>query len=185
MVEVKTIETKYLWPNTGQIKGLPTNPRFIKDDKFEKLKQSISDDPEFMSVREIVVFPYAGDYVIIGGNMRFRACVDLGIKSIVCKVLPENTSIEKLKAFLMKDNIAFGSTDWNIIANEWDEGQLIEWGMDIPVSFGDEDPNDEEETKLLASISRITIELSHDNNKELIKAHINELLRDFTEATMK
>ncbi|TDQ79562.1 ParB/RepB/Spo0J family partition protein [Sphingobacterium yanglingense] len=184
MIERKNIKTIDLWPNTGQINGLPSNPRFIKDDKFEKLKQSILDDPEFMEIREIVVFPYGDNYVIIGGNMRYRACVELEIKEVPCKILPADTPVEKLRAFLMKDNIAFGSTDWNMIANEWDEQELIDWGMDIPVSFVEEEET-EEEQPLPTSTCRITIELSNDDNKELIKAHINEILREFPEASIK
>lgn len=184
MIERKNIETIKLWPNTGQINGLPSNPRFIKDDKFEKLKKSIEDDPEFMEVREIVVFPYGNEYVIIGGNMRHRACVDLGIKTVPCKVFPKDFPVEKLKAFLMKDNIAFGSTDWDMIANEWDEGILNEWGLDLPVAFVEED-EPEAEDSLPTHTTRITIELTDEKNKELIKAHVSELLREYPEASIK
>lgn len=193
IIERKVLKTVNIWPNTGQITGLPKNPRYIKDDKFEKLKQSIINDPEFLEVRELVVIPYAGDYVIIGGNMRFRACVELQIKEVPCKILPENTPVEKLKAFLMKDNIGYGSTDWDLIANEWDEDQLLDWGFDLPLSFiepesndsNDEFDDDEINHTSNSSGGRIMIELKSDFNKELIKAHIQEVLKDYPEASIK
>lgn len=185
--ERKVLPTRVLWPNSGQINGLPANPRFIKDEKYEKLKQSIKDDPELLDIREIVVIPYADEYVIIGGNMRFRACIDVGIIEVPCKILPVTTPVEKLKAFLMKDNIAYGSTDWDMISNEWDEDELRDWGMDLPVFIETIDDVEDEPDNVAkpSSISRITIELTNDHNKELIKAHVYELLREYPEASIK
>lgn len=121
--------------NTGQVTGLPQNPRLIKDDRFEKLKKSIQDDPEMLSLREVIAYDNNGELVVIAGNMRLRACFDLGIKDVPTKILPNNTPIEKLKAYTIKDNVPFGETDWAMIANEWDERQLTDWGMDLPVNY--------------------------------------------------
>lgn len=181
--ERKSIQTKVLWPNDGQITGLPANPRYIKDDKFEKLKKSILDDPEFMQLRELVVVEYADEFVIIGGNMRFRACVDLGIQEVPCKILPRDTPIEKMKAFIMKDNISYGSNDWDLISNEWDEKQLEDWGMDLPL-FVEEEINDEQ-IKLSSKNTKIVIELSNDDNQGSIKKAIEESIKGFPEATIK
>lgn len=93
MIPLSKIET-----NRGQIEGLPKNPRLIRDEKFEKLKKSISEDIEMTALREILVIEHDGKYVIIGGNMRFRAMQDLGIKEAPCKVIPADTDVEKLKA---------------------------------------------------------------------------------------
>lgn len=128
---IQKIKLSDLSPNSGQIEGLPANPRLIKDDKFEKLKKSLQDDPEMLELRELLVFKWGDEYVIIGGNMRYRAAVDLGIEVLPCKIIPPETPIEKLKAYVMKDNIAYGEYDWDMLANEWDNEDLVDWGLDV------------------------------------------------------
>ena len=117
--------------NRGQIEGLPKNPRLIRDGKFEILKKSIQDDPEMTALRELLVVEHNGKYVIIGGNMRFRAMQDLGIKEAPCKVIPADTDVEKLKAYTIKDNAGFGEWDWDDLANEWSDAPLSDWGVDV------------------------------------------------------
>jgi ParB-like chromosome segregation protein Spo0J len=117
--------------NRGQIVGLPKNPRVIRDAKFQILKKSIEEDPEMTALREILVVEYGDKYVIIGGNMRFRAMQDLGIKEAPCKVIPADTDVEKLKAYTIKDNAGFGEWDWDDLANEWGDEPLSEWGVDV------------------------------------------------------
>lgn len=118
-------------PNRGQIVGLPKNPRLIRDEKFEKLKKSISEDIEMTALREILVIEHDGKYVIIGGNMRFRAMQDLGIKEAPCKVIPADTDVEKLKAYTIKDNAGFGDWDWDDLSNEWSDDPLSDCGVDV------------------------------------------------------
>ena len=84
-----------------------------------------------LALRELLVFPFNGKYVIIGGNMRFRAMKDLGMASAPCKVLDPSTPVEKLREYTIKDNNAFGQNDWDILANEWETKELQEWGMDV------------------------------------------------------
>lgn len=117
--------------NTGQIDGLPQNPRFIKDDRFEKLKQSIADFPEMLGLRELIVYPHGDKFVIIGGNMRYRACKELKFKEIPCKILPEDYPVDKMREITIKDNIAFGNNDNDILANDWDLTELTNWGMEL------------------------------------------------------
>jgi hypothetical protein len=117
--------------NKGQIEGLPKNPRLIRDGKFEILKKSIQDDPEMTALRELLVVEHNGKYVIIGGNMRFRAMQDLGIKEAPCKIIPADTDVEKLKAYTIKDNAGFGEWDWDDLANEWCDAPLSDWGVDV------------------------------------------------------
>jgi DNA modification methylase len=123
----------------SDIKLNPNNPRLIKDDKFKKLVQSIKDFPEMLDIRPIVVNQ---DMIILGGNMRYRACKEAGIKEI--PVIVTNLSEEKQREFLIKDNTSGGEWDWDMIANEWDAEQLVEWGLDIPV-FNIEDVGTAEE----------------------------------------
>lgn len=120
--------------NTGQVEGLPQNPRLIKDEKFKKLKKSIEDNPEMLALRELLVYPIGGGkYIIIGGNMRYNAMRELGYKDAPCKVIPEDTPVENLRAYTIKDNSGFGEWDMDMLANEWDVELLGEWGVDIPV----------------------------------------------------
>lgn len=130
--------------NKGQIEGLPKNPRFIKDERFKALVKSIQDAPEMLNLRELLVYPHNGKYVVIGGNMRLRACKELGYKEVPCKILDASTDVAKLREYTIKDNNAFGSTDWDLIANEWECSELEDWGMEIPdVEFRGEEEEKE------------------------------------------
>jgi ParB-like chromosome segregation protein Spo0J len=124
MLKTQHIEISKLKQNTGQIKGLPANPRTIKDESFEALKKSIKDDPEMMELREIIVYPLKDIFVVIGGNKRFSASKDLKFKKVPCKILPKTTSVKKLQAITIKD--------FEALRADWDEEQLSEWGLDIP-----------------------------------------------------
>jgi len=109
------------------IKPNPNNPRVIKDEKFAKLKKSIQDFPQMLELRPIVVDE---NNVILGGNMRFRALQDLGIKEVEVLKASELTDEQK-KEFIIKDNVGFGEWDWDKISDEWDVEQLEEWGLDV------------------------------------------------------
>lgn len=124
----------------SEVKLNSNNPRLIKDEKFKKLVQSIKDFPEMLSIRPIVVNQ---DMIILGGNMRFRACKEAGITEIPVIVtdLPE----EKQREFLIKDNISGGEWDWDLLANEWDNEELVEWGLDVwtqPMDINQMDESD-------------------------------------------
>lgn len=118
--------------NKGQIDGLPRNPRVIKDDKFRKLVKSIQENPEMTSLREILVYPHNGKYVVIGGNMRLKAMKELGYKEAPCKIIPEETTIEQLKAYTIKDNSGFGEWDFDMLTADWDLQLLEDCAIDLP-----------------------------------------------------
>ena len=110
----------------SKIKLNPNNPRLIKDDKFEKLVQSIKDFPEMLEIRPIVV---NDDMIILGGNMRFKACKEAGLKEVsIIKV--SGLSAEKQREFLIKDNVSGGEWDWQLL-NDWDSLELESWGLDL------------------------------------------------------
>jgi hypothetical protein len=110
----------------SKIKLNPNNPRLIKDDKFTKLVQSIKDFPEMLNIRPIVVNE---DMIILGGNMRFKACKEAGLKEVsIIKV--SGLSAEKQREFLIKDNVSGGEWDWQLL-QEWDSLELESWGLDI------------------------------------------------------
>ena len=153
--------------NKGQVPGLPKNPRFIKDERFKALVKSIQDAPEMLNLRELLVYPHNGKYVVIGGNMRLRACKELGYKEVPCKILDASTDVAKLREYTIKDNNAFGSTDWDLIANEWECSELEEWGMEIPLlNNKDEDIDSlfDKETTTKANEAKVIV-CPHCNNK--------------------
>ena len=142
-MQQQLIKVSQLKNNTGQVEGLPKNPRLIRDEKFDKLKKSLEDDPEMMQLREVIAYDNGGELVVICGNMRLRAAKDLGIKEVPVKVLPTDTPIEKLKAYTIKDNVPFGEHDWSDLANEWDAELLADWGIDVPTFDDYSDKNEE------------------------------------------
>lgn len=121
----QNIDVSLLELNEGQLEGLPKNPRFIKTHRYDALKKSIEDAPELLEARTLLVYPLEnGHYIVIGGNMRLRACKELGFKELPCYVFKQETPVEKLAEYVIKDNVAFGDVDWNLIANEWDTGDF-------------------------------------------------------------
>jgi ParB-like chromosome segregation protein Spo0J len=125
------------------IKPNPNNPRIIKDDKFKKLVQSIKDFPQMLELRPIVIDE---NNIVLGGNMRLKACQELGLKDVPTIYAKDLTEDQK-KEFIIKDNVGFGEWNWDDLANDWDEELLVEWGLDIP-SF---DIADEKQQKDLSS----------------------------------
>lgn len=112
----------------SEIKLNPNNPRLIKDDKFKKLVKSIQDFPEMLEIRPIVV---NSDMVILGGNMRYKACKEAGLKEIPI-IVADSLTEEQQREFLIKDNTSGGEWDWEMLANEWDSEQLEDWGLHVP-----------------------------------------------------
>ena len=110
------------------IKSNPNNPRIIKDDKFKKLVASIKAFPQMLSLRPIVV---NDDMIVLGGNMRLKACKEAGLKEVPV-IKASDLNEEQQKAFIIKDNVGYGEWDWDMLANEWDAEELVEWGLDIP-----------------------------------------------------
>ena len=110
----------------NSIKENPENPRFIKDYKFKKLVKSIKEFPEMLKIRPIVV---NNDMVVLGGNMRLKACKEAGLKEVwVFKA--DNLTEQQQREFIVKDNVGFGEWDWDLLANEWNSVALEDWGMD-------------------------------------------------------
>ena len=121
-----------LSPNRAQIPGLPANPRIIRDGNFAKLKRFIAERPEFLALREILVFKHGGKFVIIGDNMRYRACKELGFTEVPCKIIPEGTTAEQLRAYCLIDNSGYGEWDWDALAREWDQALLDACAIEMP-----------------------------------------------------
>jgi site-specific DNA-methyltransferase (adenine-specific) len=116
----------------SEVKLNPNNPRLIKDDNFKKLVQSIKDFPEMLDIRPIVV---NADMVILGGNMRFKACKEAGLKEVPI-IVADNLTEEQQREFLIKDNVSGGEWDWSLLS-DWDTEQLEEWGLEVPINEND------------------------------------------------
>jgi ParB-like chromosome segregation protein Spo0J len=118
----------------SEVKNNPNNPRVIKDDKFEKLVNSIKEFPKMLEIRPIVV---NDDMIVLGGNMRLKACKAAGLKEVPIIKASELTEDEQ-KQFIIKDNVSGGEWDWEMLKTEWDAEQLDEWGLDLPDFEGEE-----------------------------------------------
>lgn len=128
-MEIKRIRLTDLELNRGQVEGLPINPRQWGKGELANLVKSIRETPELLEARGLIVWPYAGKYVILGGNMRFSALREMNAVDAPCMVMPEDTPMEKLREIVIKDNGSFGSWDYDMLANEWDDLPLSDWGV--------------------------------------------------------
>ena len=113
--------------NIQEVRPNENNPRFIKDYKFKKLVKSIKEFPQMLKLRPIVV---NSDMVVLGGNMRLKACKEAGLKEVYILVADELTQ-EQEREFIVKDNVGFGEWDWDILGNEWNVQQLGDWGLEV------------------------------------------------------
>lgn len=117
--------------NIKDINPNPNNPRVVKDAKFKQLVQSIKEFPEMLELRPIIV---NSDMIILGGNMRYKACIEAGLKEIPI-IKADQLTEEQQREFIIKDNVGFGEWDWEQLANEWDVEELAHWGLDLPLDF--------------------------------------------------
>jgi len=142
-----------------EIKPNPSNPRIIKDDKFKKLVASIEKFPEMADVRPIVVNM---DMVVIGGNMRLRAMKESGWKEAPVQMV--DWTEEQQKEFIIKDNLGYGEWDWDDLANNWDEQELTDWGLDIPNFIDEQEQKDLSNT--IENLYRIEIICKDEQEQE-------------------
>ena len=149
------------------IKSNPDNPRIIKDNKFKKLVKSIKSFPQMLELRPIVV---NNDMVVLGGNMRLKACKEAGLTEVPIIKASELTP-EQEKEFIVKDNVGFGEWDWDILANEWDADLLEEWGLEgFPFDT---------ETELEKSVTGLKIEFETEEELNKAEGEIHEFLNKF------
>jgi ParB-like chromosome segregation protein Spo0J len=126
----------------------PNNPRIIKDEKFRKLVTSIQEFPKMLEIRPIVV---NDDMIVLGGNMRLKACIAAGLKEVPVIQINDLT-IEEQRQFIIKDNVSGGEWDWDILANEWDAEELDAWGLDLPINDKIDNLQDGEELEFEQSV---------------------------------
>lgn len=150
----------------SEIKENSENPRYISEEKFNKLKKSIKDFPEMLEKRPLVVDE---NMIVLGGNMRLKALTELGYKEIPI-IRAEGWTEEQKKEFVIKDNLGFGSWDWDVLANEWEPELLTEWGMDLPSYFDQTNLDgffDDPENEDLETNNKIILEYPEDECSEI------------------
>jgi hypothetical protein len=171
----------------SEVKLNPNNPRLIKDDKFKKLVQSIKDFPEMLNIRPIVVNQ---DMIILGGNMRYKACKEAGLKEI--PIIKTYLTEEQQREFLIKDNTSGGEWDFEMLVNEWDVEQLEEWGLDIPNwaagmdenNMQDEDVDIEEEFNAIGTMDGKQRVVFMFDGPEEAESYLNSLKVEFKKMNM-
>jgi ParB-like chromosome segregation protein Spo0J len=144
----------------NEVKTNPKNPRLIKDDKFKKLVKSINDFPQMLELRPIIVDE---NNIVLGGNMRLKACKEAGLKEVYIVKAENLTELQK-DEFIVKDNVGFGEWDWDMLANEWESELLDEWGLDIPVFKEAEEKEDLSST--IDNLYRIEIVCNDEEHQE-------------------
>jgi ParB-like chromosome segregation protein Spo0J len=145
----------------NSIKTNQKNPRLIKDDKFKKLVNSIKEFPQMLELRPIVVDE---NNIILGGNMRHKACIEAGLKEVYIVQAKDLTEQQK-DEFIVKDNVGFGEWDWNILANEWDTEKLQDWGLDLPI-FKDDENELKDLSSTIDNLFRIEIICKDEEHQE-------------------
>ena len=163
----------------NELQSNENNPRIIKDKKFKKLVQSIKDFPEMLELRPIVIDE---NNIILGGNMRHKACVEAGLKEVPVKIA-KGLSEKQKEEFIIKDNVSFGEWDWSMIGNEWNEQEIGEWGMDVwqtdPLFSIDEDldlPKEVSPSVTDNDYGKFECIMLYENKKKLV-----DLLRNIAE----
>ena len=168
-VEVKELPIGFLSENTGQIPDVPRNPRKITKEKFDDLCDSIRKSPEMKVLDEIKVYPFNGRYVVISGNHRYKAYKKLGWENVLCKVLPEDTPKEKLREYVMKENMHYAENDRGLLGG-WDLKELADWKVPMSIKMKKTIEQPEVEFTQVLDESHNYIVLYFDNEVDWLQA---------------
>lgn len=181
-VSTEMLEVSMLDLNDGQVEGLPKNPRQWREENLEKLRKSLDNDPEFMNYNPVIVYPYNGRFVVIGGNMRISVCQEKGVKKVPCMVLPKDTPAKKLQAYTIKDNTTFGDWDWLELEN-WNAEELNEWGLDgfggSAVDMDSFFESNSAEPKQKEEVIKVFIAVGMEEQRDAIKTAVQDALSGY------
>lgn len=117
-----------IYRKTETLKRLENNPRSITKEQLAKLQESIQKNPDYFEARPIILSDRTGELVIIAGNQRYEACVQLGIEEVPTVLIP-NLTEEREREIIIRDNVSNGQWDMTRLF-EWDCRELMEWGLD-------------------------------------------------------
>lgn len=169
IAESRNIPLSELEPNSGQIKGVPANPRYLTDKDFKDLKRSIKNNPELLGLRELLVYPFGSGYVIIGGNSRYRALCELGYEKAPCKIIRKDTSKKTLKRYILLENHHAGRWELSDLSIGWTQMEIDDVGLDLHLPDLDEEPEEKE-------ISRETDEEPEEDNMSFYLSMLSDCL---------
>lgn len=188
--------------NDGQLEGISKNPRYLKEAEHDTLKKSLVDSPELLEYKPLMVYPLEnGNYITVCGNMRLRIANELHLDghsefdTIPCFILKQETPIQKIKEYAIKDNVQAGNWDWDELANgDWEVDELQGWGVDCSFLQHDEaenlddffeeieNGNAEKEKKIEI---KVCIPKEEEDNKDAIKQLIQEALVEYPNIEIK
>ena len=155
-----------------EIKPNPNNPRIIKDDKFKKLVKSIQYFPQMLELRPIVIDE---NNIVLGGNMRLKACIEAGLTDVPVKQAADLTEEQK-KEFIVKDNVGYGEWDWEDLGNNWEPNLLQDWGLDLPFFDADSFSDLNKELSLDDVSNPMTINLKYTEEEYyLVKQQLSQI----------
>lgn len=166
---MKEIKNIVQYRPISEIKELPNNPRTISKEDFDRLKDSIIDNPEYFEGRPLILSNRTGELVVLAGNQRLRAAKAVGLKEVPTIVLP-NLTEEKEKEIIIRDNVSNGRWDMELLANDFDLQDLADWGVDVNIDaeFGNikdrsEELGEDEINQILDSTGEIDLSEMNDN----------------------
>lgn len=162
MIQTTLLPLDKLEQNTGQIEGLPANPRQWTQIDIDRLADSLIETPELFDARPIIVYPLGKKYIILAGNLRYSASRKNNANSVPCLVVPKDWDVRKLGEIVLKDNGVFGEWDYASLSEEWDDIDLEELGIKVP-QLGDYSGKN---TELNAALFEDTITLSLKYNSQ-------------------
>lgn len=170
-IEVREIPVSELVENKGQIPDVPTNPRKITKEKFKALCDSIKASPEMKQLDEVKVYPYDGKYIVISGNHRFRAYKTLRWEKVLCKVFPADTPKEKLREYVIKENMQYAENDEKLLS-DWDIKELVAWDVPMKIKKGGNESNEVGEVEFVEILNEYHnyVVLYFDNEVDWLQA---------------
>lgn len=183
-MEIVKIGVNVIDVNNGQIDGLQRNPRTITKADITKIANSIKETPELFDIRPCIVYPLGGRFVLIGGNLRFLGAVQLKYKTIPCVVLSADTPVEKLREIVIKDNGSFGAWDYDLLANEWNDVPLTDWGVDVWETPAVPDHEETEQPAPVETLPKITLVFDDESTRSRFLACMGETIKADYNATI-
>lgn len=136
------IKVAALRPNEGQIPEVPANPRYITEDEYAALLESLRTD-NLTGVLQVKVYKHDGQWIVLDGNMRLKALQELAIDEVQCLIVPEGTDARTLRKIVLTSNSNFGEWDWDLLSG-WELDELDAAGIDLPIDMHDEHPTNTE-----------------------------------------
>ena len=134
----------------------PDNPRFIRDERYKQLVTSLADNPQLLEARPILCSDRTGKLIVLGGNMRLRAAKELKLSTVPVVVM-SGLTYDQEREIVIKDNASFGTWDFDILANDWSDLPLDDWGVDLPADWLEEGEPEPDEPSEPDFISRFEV----------------------------